>query len=800
MKRRHRLRRILSAILVLSMVLNLIVPSSLQAETTKENTTVHKTDTVKTYTEDGFVINFQITSHWNGAFTANVTIQNTSSKTLQNWALQFCMACNITNIWNGTVYQHQGDEYIVKNAEHNQQIVSGQTVSFGFMADTKDIPVLPDEVKVLSQEKTADPKDFQVEFFVVDQWNTGFNGELRLKNNTNAGIEGWILEFDYDGQISSFWEADILEHVKNHYVIQNRGYNYKIAAGSTLVLGFQATNPNEGQKPEHYTLRHRTIEEKPEDSSEDSQFEAAYLELIKKELRMRGVTFDKIKPADDYDNDGLNLQQEYEYDTNPFEKDSDEDGINDWEEIFTYKTDPNDEDTDSDCMSDGTEIKAGLDPLLPDTDWDGVRDDQESVTQEVSLDTLADLNLSLTGTLPQVTLTGKGDYSQKIFAEPVEDDDTILEIESLVGTPYEFSHEGALAFENGKLTFQLSSKVLAQNHPEELAIAWYNEEDNSLEPIESKYDPKTKTITASIQHFSIYMVINTAKFLYYSDWENESCIVKNGKADIVFVIDTTGSMREPIENVKKGIPAFVKDLEERNVNARFGLVTFKDIYQDGLDSTRNYGWYTSAEDFKEKLGKLSIGGGGGDGPETPVDGLESACKMRYRTSVNRYVILVTDASYLDGTAKDSAVTLDTQISKLANKGIETSIFTKTKLYSVYENAIKSSGVELANIHNGFATEAKPLSQRVGKKASGGCWIRLSNNTVVHLDKNPSLEDANVDSDKDGIPDAQELAISCKKRIYNPYAKKYEYMNVWTFNSNPAKKRIRIKMDCWIMKI
>ena len=227
------------------------------------------------------------------------------------------------------------------------------------------------------------------------------------------------------------------------------------------------------------------------------------------------------------------------------------------------------------------------------------------------------------------------------------------------------------------------------------------------------------------------MVINTAKFLYYSGWDNESSIVKTGKADIVFVIDTTGSMREPIENVKKGIPAFVKDLEERNVNARFGLVTFKDIYQDGLDSTRNYGWYTSAE--------------------------------------------------------DSAVILDTQISKLANKGIETSIFTKTKLYSVYENAIKSSGVELANIHNGFATEAKPLSQRVGKKASGGCWIRLSNNTVVHLDKNPSLEDANVDSDKDGIPDSEELAISCKKRIYNPYAKKYEYMNVWTFNSNPAKK-------------
>jgi hypothetical protein len=88
------------------MVLNLIVPSSIQAETAKESTTVQKMEPVKTYTEDGFAINFQITSRWDGAFTANVTIQNTGSKPIQNWALQFSMACNITNIWNGAVYQH----------------------------------------------------------------------------------------------------------------------------------------------------------------------------------------------------------------------------------------------------------------------------------------------------------------------------------------------------------------------------------------------------------------------------------------------------------------------------------------------------------------------------------------------------------------------------------------------------------------------------------------------------------------------------------------------------------------------
>lgn len=785
---RKEKRRILSVLLVLAMTVNLFTPCSIQAETTNEKYSVqNQTETSKTYTEDGFNITFQITSQWNGAYNTNVTIQNTSDKTLQNWVLQFCMESNIVNIWNGVVYQHQGDEYIIKNAGHNQQIAGGQTVSFGFMAETEEPPVLPDSVKILSQEKTADEKDFEVEFRVVDNWNSGFNGELRLKNNASMDLEGWILEFDYAGQIYSFWEADIVEHNQNHYIIKNRGYNYKIASGSILVLGFQGISNHADEKPEHYVLKHRTIGEMNEAPDGKEELEQAYLDLIRKELLMRGLPADSIKLTDDYDKDGLNLKQEYDYDTNPFEKDSDEDGLSDGEEISIYQTDPTDEDTDSDDMCDGTEVKAGLDPLLPDTDRDGVRDDEEIVTQEVNLDMLADMDLSQKGTLPQITLTGKGDYSQKIFAEPVEENDAILEIDSRVGTAYEFPHEKDLTFQSGTLTFQLSSTVLEQNDPEGLAIAWYNEEENSLEPMESKYDPKTKTISAPIKHFSIYMVIDTEKFMYYSDWENESSEIQSGKADIVFVIDTTGSMREPIENIRKNIPAFVKDLKGKNVDARFGLVTFKDIYQNGPDSTKNYGWYISEDAFAEKLKKLTVGGGGGDGPETPVDGLESAYQMRYRTSVKRYVILVTDARFLNGTAKDSTVTLDAQVSKLAQKDIVTSIFTKTNLYPVYQNAIQASGGELADIQNNFAIEAVPLSKKVGKGASGGTWIRLSNNTVIHLIKNPLLNDANADTDKDGIPDVEELGTSSKKRIYNCYAKKYEYQRVWTFSSNPAKK-------------
>ncbi|SET66259.1 cellulose binding domain-containing protein, partial [[Clostridium] polysaccharolyticum] len=777
-------KRILSVLLILAIMGNVIVPSSIQAETAKEGQAVKQIETEKTYTEDGLNITFQITSQWDGACNTQVTIQNTSKKTRNNWALQFRMAGDIVQIWNGTVYQHENDKYIIKNAGYNEQIKSGQSIQFGYMTKTNAAFALPDSVKILSRQKTAEDKDFQVDFQVTDQWDSGFNGELQVKNHSLNSIEGWTLEFDYEGEIYSFWEADIIAHSQNHYIIENRGYNYKIPAESTLKLGFGGASTD--RAPEHFVLKHWTIEE-PEPASESEELEKSYLDVIRRNLSMKGLPADPIRLADDYDGDGLDLKQEYDYDTNPFEKDSDEDGIEDGEEVLVYQTDPCDTDTDSDQMSDGTERKTGLNPLLQDTDGDGICDGEEVVTQEVSLDLAYELELAKVGTLPEVTLTGKGDYSHKLWVEPVTENDAILEIDSVVGTAYEFFHEDALAFETGELAFQLSDKVLRQNNPEELAIAWYNEEENSLEPMESKYDAKTKTISAAVEHFSIYMVINTAKFLYYSDWENESELIETGKADIVFVIDTTGSMREPIETIRKSIPAFVKKLKEKKVDARFGLVTFKDIYQDDIDSTKNYGWYTSADAFADRLQALPVGGGGGDGPETPLDGLESAFQMRYRTSVKRYVILVTDADYHDGIVKDTTVTLDAQITKLAQKEITVSVFTKTKLYPVYQNAIQTSGGEIADIQKNFAIEAAPLAVKVGKGASGGCWVRLANHTVVHLKKNPLLNDSSVDSDKDGIPDSIELGITKKMKLYNPYGKKYEYQNVWTFSSNPAKK-------------
>jgi hypothetical protein len=70
----------------------------------------------------------------------------------------------------------------------------------------------------------------------------------------------------------------------------------------------------------------------------------------------------------DTDDDGLSDYEEVMiYKTSPFKVDSDNDGLSDYEEVVTYGTDPLKADTDGDGFNDYIEIKAGTDPLDPDS-------------------------------------------------------------------------------------------------------------------------------------------------------------------------------------------------------------------------------------------------------------------------------------------------------------------------------------------------------------------------------------------------------------------------------------------------
>jgi Mg-chelatase subunit ChlD len=110
------------------------------------------------------------------------------------------------------------------------------------------------------------------------------------------------------------------------------------------------------------------------------------------------------------------------------------------------------------------------------------------------------------------------------------------------------------------------------------------------------------------------------------------------QADIVFVLDVTGSMGDEIEGVKNNILEFADSLKSRAVDVRLAMVTFLDVigsvYPFTNDPAVFKGWVSAQTAY-----------GGGDTPENSLDALYQASQLQFRGGASRIFIWITDAPY-----------------------------------------------------------------------------------------------------------------------------------------------------------
>jgi Ca-activated chloride channel family protein len=118
------------------------------------------------------------------------------------------------------------------------------------------------------------------------------------------------------------------------------------------------------------------------------------------------------------------------------------------------------------------------------------------------------------------------------------------------------------------------------------------------------------------------------------------------KADVVFVIDATGSMAGQINGVKNGIKSFAHAFSSKNIDLNVGAVWFRDRFSDsnalskinfnGQDVTNDYVLFSS------EIDKV-VADGGGDGPESSIDAVDLASTLVFRNDTQKILILITDA-------------------------------------------------------------------------------------------------------------------------------------------------------------
>ena len=235
---------------------------------------------------DQFRTNFDITAEWDEGFTLRLDLTNLG-ESLSDEIVEFESEFEIIpgQIWGAEVINREGNTYTLRLDEDRDTIDSQQTSSVFFNANkVNNEIILPLNIKLGSEsilidnaaesesttniisaiditpdtqapitQNTALDIAAEIDFSLVQDWGTGFQGSISITNPTEGNIDTWNLEFDLPSEIDNIWDAEIEQHQDGSYVITSNDWNREISAGETLTFGFTA-NGSANVEPENFEL------------------------------------------------------------------------------------------------------------------------------------------------------------------------------------------------------------------------------------------------------------------------------------------------------------------------------------------------------------------------------------------------------------------------------------------------------------------------------------------------------------------------------------------------------------------
>jgi Mg-chelatase subunit ChlD len=236
--------------------------------------------------------------------------------------------------------------------------------------------------------------------------------------------------------------------------------------------------------------------------------------------------------------------------------------------------------------------------------------------------------------------------------------------------------------------------------------------------------------------------------------------------DVVFILDTTGSMSEEIKSVKATLNTVLAKLDT-SVQIRVGLVEYKD--KEDTFVTKTYALTSDVKSLSASIAQLSAAGGG-DTPEDVDSGLAVAvAQMQWNEkAVARLAFLIADApphlDYADSTS------YGTSAKRAAEKGI--------KVFTVAASGMDAQGQavfrQIAQVTG--ATNMFVLRGGAGPQSTGGgdptssCGGTHQNYSSGNLDQlivdKIALEITSLKADPMRIAglDKDETAKPCNDRI------------------------------------
>ena len=527
---------------------------------------------------------------------------------------------------------------------------------------------------------------------------------------------------------------------------------------------------------------------------------------------------------DDEDGDGIANGKEIKLGSSPVSEDTDFDGLKDNEEL-EIGTSLVDIDTDSDGLTDKDEVILGTNPLVAKTDGITL-DSERVFLQEVSEDNIAESLLSESNdTIPSLSFEETGNINGNTLileasSYALEDNKSIRGMPIEITTSTELDEGANLSFGLSNQVYKVGSDTvllvcqLTEDNDIVPLETTYDPVQNTLEAtvfeqgIYFVLDIHSFLLSLGVDPMSYFEIVpenllslqslapdnpQATQRDYFENVQRSKSNVKKetsaklatidhnltlgeienqfqlmgaretiGQADIVFVIDATGSMQEEINNVANNVNAFAQKLVSTyKINANLGIVEYQDITNDGMDSTLIHkngssNWFNAASiaAFENKISDI-YAKDGGDIEECVIDALEMARRMMGTSNSKKFIILLTDAAYKTDN-RYGIISMEEMIGILKDDNINVSVITDSNEQSTYNSLYLQTGGIYADINSNFAVALEAIADMIGTETNDGYWITLKGSyTPIRLDEEPTI-DSKADTDGDGLNDIDEL--------------------------------------------
>jgi len=158
---------------------------------------------------------------------------------------------------------------------------------------------------------------------------------------------------------------------------------------------------------------------------------------------------------------------------------------------------------------------------------------------------------------------------------------------------------------------------------------------------------------------------------------------KSMMIDIIFVIDTTGSMSDKIQGLLATCEKFVDDVSAMKLDYQVAIVAFGDLTVPN-DSIVRTDFTQKLAVIKDSLRNLPRYSGGGNEGESSLEAMAKAMQSPFRQGTVKVIVLITDEPALQHQIKASDI-----IKQLGQQ--EFLVFTVAPTIEYYQTMAKSNG-------------------------------------------------------------------------------------------------------------